>query len=294
MAARPLSRRSFLALSGGVVLLAACGGDDDSGASDAGSTGPGSSASAGEYTELSPGVVSSDLHVSREPQRLAFAMLAKEGYASGGPARIAIAPPGETPTDFTPATLHANGLPDERGIYVADVVLPTAGNWQGLVEYAGEELPFAFAVRAEAAAPVAGSLAPTDPSPTTTDALGVDPLCTRGPECPLHERSLADLVGKGRPVAVLFGTPQFCQTQYCGPVLDLMLPLVPEYPGIDFVHVEIYNDDTATTLVPTVEDWGLPSEPWFFTIDESGEIVGRLDGAFDTDELRAELDRLTA
>jgi hypothetical protein len=46
--------------------------------------------------------------------------------------------------------------------------------------------------------------------------------------------------------------------------------------------------------VPTVTDWGLDSEPWFFTIGPDGTIQERLDGAFATDEIRAALDRVVA
>jgi putative SOS response-associated peptidase YedK len=78
----------------------------------------------------------------------------------------------------------------------------------------------------------------------------------------LHDVSLADVIGTGRPVAALFATPALCQSQYCGPVLDEMLKIMDPFKDrITFVHTEIYQSLTGTALVPTVSAWGLKSEP---------------------------------
>jgi hypothetical protein len=287
----PLSRRSFLALSGGVVLLAACGsGDDPSGGSPGTTAGDGHHHDHDGFTDLSPGVLSSDLYATETPQRLAFAMLAKEGYASGGDVRLAVAPPGETPQEFLPTTLHAEGLPERRGVYVAEMTLPVAGVWSGIAERDGERIEFAFQVHGTPRAPVIGAAAPTAASPTPAAPLGVDPICTREPMCDLHERSLDTLIGAGRPVVVLFATPARCASQYCGPVLDTLLPLVAEFADrVDVVHVDIYRDLRSDAVSPTVEAWGLPSEPWLYRVEGDGTISARLDGAFGTDEIRAVL-----
>jgi hypothetical protein len=284
------SRRSFLALAGGAVLLAACGGDDDRSVD---ATGPTTTT---DPNALTPGLLSSDLYVSPQPQRLAFVLFtAQRASASGPPATLTITPPKGTASAPMPAKLHTEGLPDKRGVYVVEPTLDTAGIYQGTIEVEGSRLELPFQVGAKAQAPVAGATAPTAASPTTTNPLGVKPLCTRDPQCPLHQKSLADLVGKGRPVAVMFATPALCQTQYCGPVLDTLLPFAKEYADrIDFVHVEIYKDGTATTLVPTVETWNLSSEPWLFGIDPTGKVTARLDSAFSTDEIRTLLDGLVA
>lgn len=280
------SRRSFLGLTGGVVLLAACGGDDNGGERGA----PTSAPHTGALTELAPGVLSSDLYASESPQRFLYAGLAKEGYASVGDTRLAVAPPGETPTEFVTTTLQTEGLPERRGVYRAELVLPVAGVWNGIVDFGDEQTEFVFQVKEAPAAVPVGAEGPRAASPTAADSLGVDPICTRTPPCPLHDRSLDELIGAGRPVAVLFATPARCASQYCGPVLDQLLPLVDGYPGIDVVHVEIYRDDRSDDLVPTVAEWGLPSEPWLYVVDGAGTVTARLDGAFATPELRAALD----
>ena len=91
----------------------------------------------------------------------------------------------------------------------------------------------------------------------------------------------------------MFATPARCQTQYCGPVLDTMLPMVATYSDrIDFVHVEIYKNNQTTDVVPAVGAWGLGGEPWLFGIDSGGLVTARLDGAFDATEIQALLDGL--
>lgn len=281
------SRRSFIGLAGGAVLLAACGNDSD------GERATPTSGGHDELTELAPGVLSSDLYASDVPQRFLYAGLAKEGYASIGGTRLAVAPPNDAPTDFVSTTLQTEGLPERRGVYRTELLLPVAGVWNGIVDFDGEQTDFVFQVNEAPAAIPVGAAAPRAASPTTSEALGVDPICTRDPVCGLHERSLDTLLGAGRPVAVLFATPARCASQYCGPVLDQLLPLVGDYPGIDVAHVEIYRDNRTDELVPTVAEWGLPSEPWLYVVDGDGTVAARLDGAFATPELRAVLDSVT-
>jgi hypothetical protein len=287
-----LSRRNFLGLAGGAILLAACGSDDSSGDAASGTL---DHEHGEELTDVSPGVVSSDLYATDTPQRLGFVLVAKEGFASQGPARVAVAPDGTTPTNFVDTTLHEAGLPARRGVYVADVVFDREGIWQGVCERDGENLPFAIQVKAEADAPTIGVAAPTAVSPTVANPLDVDPICTRDPLCPLHDQSLDSVIGKGRPVAVLFATPARCTTQYCGPVLDSLLPLVDTYRDrVDIVHVDIYKNLRTIETSPTVTAWALPSEPWLFGVDGTGVITARLDGAFGQDEMRTVLESLAA
>ena len=114
------------------------------------------------------------------------------------------------------------------------------------------------------------------------------------PPCPLHAQSLSDVIGAGKPVAVMFATPALCQTATCGPVLNQLLSLRKAYADrVTFVHVEIYRSNKGATVAPTVAAWNLPGEPWLFTIDGRGTVRGRLDGAFGRDEIRQELDALS-
>jgi hypothetical protein len=282
-----VTRRAFLAASGGalgaVALTRAAGASLLT------------SVPQQNSKALSPLVLSSDLYASPEPQRLAFAIAKGSRYASGAPARVALAPPGADEGQVYDTTLHREGLPKGRGVYIAEAVLDTAGAWNALAITRGKRVPFAVEVKPQPEAPATGTPAPRAPSPTKADTLGVKPICTRRPQCPLHQVSLADVIGTGTPVAVMFATPALCQSMYCGPVLDELLDIRAPFEGaVTFVHVEIYKSKTGAELSPTVEAWGLPSEPWFFTIDGAGTIASRLDGAFGGDEMQANLEALTA
>lgn len=284
MPPEPVSRRTFLTATGGLVVAAA-------GVSAAGLSAAGASPT--KSPPISPLVLSSDLYASPEPQRLTFALAKGRRYASFAPAKVALAPPESSDGTVYATELHKQGLPKGRGIYVADVVLPTEGAWNALAITGGKRVPFAIQVKPQAEAPVTGAAAPNAPSPTTVDPLGVKPICTRRPACPLHDQSLSDVVGTGRPVAALFATPALCQSQYCGPVLDELLKIMPGYRDrVTFVHVEIYRSNRGVALSPTVEAWGLPSEPWLYGIDGTGTITGRLDGAFGGDEMTDLIDTL--
>jgi len=240
--------------------------------------------------------MSSDLYKSPQPQRVAFALQNSNGqFASGPPARFALVRPDGKSLPPVAATLHTAGLPKGRGVYVADVVLDTAGNWPSAALIGGKQLSLAFPVAETATAPAPGTAAPRAASPTTANTLGVDPICTRDPVCPLHAVSLDTVIGKGRPVAVMFATPARCTSRYCGPALDNLLTLVPKYQSaLTFVHVEIYRNSSTEDLIPTVSAWNLASEPWLFGVDGAGNVVGRLDSGMGQDEMDALLAKLAA
>lgn len=269
------SRRGFLAASAGAALVGTLGWPDVAGA-----TRPAAS------TALSALLVSNDLYVSPTPQRVAFVVYRGPTPDSGATARLGLAPPGAVQGEIVTAVKMATGLPKGRGVYVVDAVLDQPGTYQGEVLYQGHRLPLALEVKATADAPVPGETASRAASPTKANPLGVNPICTRQPPCSLHAVSLSDVVGAGKPVAVLFATPALCQTRYCGPVLNELLAASASFESqISFVHVEIYQSLTGTQEAPTVLAWGIPYEPFFFTIDGTGVIRGRLDSAFGRDEI---------
>lgn len=269
------SRRAFLAAAGGVTLAGVAGVPRLAGA-----TIPETS------TALSALLVSNDLYATSMPQRVAFVIYRGPTPATGAPAQLALAPPGSSQGLIAPARQMNAGLPKGRGVYVIDAVLDQAGTYKGEVLVRGQRLPLALEVKATADAPAVGSQASRTPSPTPQQPLGVNPICTRQPPCPLHAGSLSDVIGTGRPVAVLFATPALCQTRYCGPVLDeLLVARKPFEDRVTFVHVEIYTSNTGNTETPTVQAWNIPFEPFFYTVDGAGVIRGRLDSAFGRDEL---------
>ena len=85
-----------------------------------------------------------------------------------------------------------------------------------------------------------------------------------------------------KPVALLFATPQLCQSRVCGPVVDIALQLKARYGDrIEFIHQEVYVDnDVKKGLRPPLKAFHLPTEPWLFVVDKDGRITARLEGSF--------------
>ena len=279
------SRRSFLATTGGLALAGMVGLPRTAGA-----------ARPDRSSALSALLVSNDLYVSSAPQRVAFVVYRGPTPASGPTARLALAPPGSTQGQIVTAVPMKTGLPKNRGVYVVEAVLNQPGVYPGEVLTQGHRLPMSLQVKATSDAPASGAAASRAPSPTPQSPLGVNPICTRQPACPLHAVSLSDVIGTGRPVAALFATPALCQTRYCGPVLNELLSVhAPYQDRVTFVHVEIYRTLTGgNEESPTVQAWNIPYEPFLFTIDGTGIIRGRLDAAFGRDEITPLLDALVA
>ncbi len=285
MAAPTPSRRSFLATAGGLALGGMVGWPRTAGA-----------ARPDRSSALSALLVSNDLYVSSAPQRVAFVVYRGPTPASGPTARLALAPPGSAQGQIVTAVPMKTGLPKNRGVYVVDAVLNQPGVYPGEVITQGHRLPMSLQVKATPDAPAIGAAASRAPSPTPQSPLGVNPICTRQPACPLHAVSLSDVIGTGLPVAALFATPALCQTRYCGPVLNELLSVRAQYQDrVTFVHIEIYRTLTGgNEESPTVQAWNIPYEPFFFTIDGTGIIRGRLDAAFGRDEITPLLEALVA
>jgi hypothetical protein len=282
---RALSRRAFLggglAAAGGLVLAGTSMGN----------------AVALDTKTFFPSVLSSDLYATPGQQRFVMA-LAHSGsgghrYASGPSVTLQFQSPEGKRTPVMKTIYDRAGLPKGRGVYVTYPVFDTPGIWKAQAKAQGQKIPFSVQINAAPVTMVAGQVAPRAASPTPTDPLGVKPICTRQPSCPLHTQSLATVIGAGKPVAALFATPARCQSQYCGPVLDELLTVMKPYQDrVTFVHTEIYRSATGTELVPTLAAWGIETEPWLFGVDGAGTIQSRIDGAFGGNEMRALLDAL--
>ena len=124
------------------------------------------------------------------------------------------------------------------------------------------------------------------PPKVETDTLGsargdVASIDTRVPPSDMHAKSFADVVGR-KPVALLFATPQLCQSRVCGPVIDVALELKAKYGDrVEFIHQEVYADnDPNKGLREPLQRFNLPTEPWLFIVGRDGRITARLEGSF--------------
>jgi hypothetical protein len=100
------------------------------------------------------------------------------------------------------------------------------------------------------------------------------------------------VLGK-RPVALLFSTPQLCQSRVCGPVTDIAVELERTYgKQVTFIHEEVYVDNQVNTgLRPQLRAFGLQTEPWLFTFDRQDKVAARLEGAFGVNAFRGAVQR---
>ena len=107
------------------------------------------------------------------------------------------------------------------------------------------------------------------------------------PPSDMHDVDFADVVGK-KPVALLFSTPQLCQSQVCGPVTDIELQMKSKYGDqMDFIHQEVYVDnDINKGLREPLQQFNLPTEPWLFVVDKKGKITARLEGSIGVHAVR--------
>jgi len=199
-----------------------------------------------------------------------------------------------------PATVRGAGL--AKPFVAVEWAPPAAGFYELTATYDGVDLtPVAIQVfdPDEPTFPQLDAPLTIVTTPTVSGPAGVDPICTADPPCPLHAVDLAAQRTTGRPVAVLVSTPAFCQTQACGPVLELIVAATARRPYIDAIHVEVYANPNQVdsiaqaTIAPAVEAWGFTFEPTLMVVDAGGVLVRRLDLIFDGDEIAAALDAVS-
>ncbi len=292
-----------MALGGLVAVggLAACGGDDD----DAGADDQDATTEASESAlVLQLMADSASSLVVGEPARLPVGISDANGaLVEDGPDTLTVAIQDEDGNEVEAGIEVAKrdrGL--TRAYYPVAFTTPAVGFYRIVSETDGQPLEAAFEVRdpETLVIPRPGQPLPPTPTPTTADARGVDPICTKEPACPLHEVDLESVLGTA-PVAALVSTPAFCQTAICGPVLDLFVEAAEATPDVTFVHVEVYEsaeeveaEGPDATLAPAVAAWQLPYEPCLFLVAADGTVAERLDVIYDADELAEALARLTA
>ena len=138
--------------------------------------------------------------------------------------------------------------------------------------------------------PAVGEPAPKARTDTVASAGGdVEAIDTRRPTSDMHG-DFSKVVGD-KPVALLFATPQLCQSRVCGPVVDVALQQRARYGDqVEFIHQEVYtgNDPDKGVRKP-MQEFKLPTEPWLFVVGGDGKITARLEGSFGLDAVERAL-----
>lgn len=183
----------------------------------------------------------------------------------------------------------ADATNEISAIYEAEVPLPKPGKWYVLAVTRNQGKLFGAASQLEVSAsdsiPAVGEKAPAIATDTLASAGGdIDSIETRVPPDDMHDVSFEDVAGR-KPVALLFATPQLCQTRVCGPVVDIAAQMKKTYGDrMDFIHQEVYVENMVDKgLRPPLESFRLSTEPWLFTVDADGRVAARLEGSFGND-----------
>lgn len=302
------SRRAFLIGSAGALGvislggLAACSKSSDSSSKPSGGT-SGSTIDPDSKVLITSFPFQGGYAVAGIPQRLVFLVGTAKGapITTGAPERLEFTLSYEGRQVGEPIVVerHADGVP--MPYYPLRTTFDSPGTYTIATSIDGKEAKRDLAV--SEASQVAllqpgQAMKPVD-TPTPDDHRGVDPICTRDPQCPLHTPTLTEALGASKPIALLIGSPAYCQTGVCGPVLDLLIEQRATFPDITMLHAEVYKDAAATGNIanaqatPIIEAYGLTFEPTLFLADASGKIVERLDNIFDATEVRNALERIT-
>jgi hypothetical protein len=291
-----------------LAFAAACGGDDDNG--DNGDGTPSGEETPANESTLRPVPGNTDFVVG--PIRFAFGLIDDETNE----------PVLEDPDTSVFIRFHYNGevqheqdavfvwaIPDENGFWTANLDLTEAGAWVGeaVVTRGGKEesVGFQFTVQEDSDVPGVGDPAPPTENATSATQPNIVQLTTdTSPDERLYQMTVTQALEGGRAFLVIFGTPAFCETRFCGPVLDNVKTVLPEFEDrANFIHIEPYELDETGELVieagervpaqPTL-DWKLRTEPWVYIVRADGTISSRFEGTASVEELTQALNEALA
>lgn len=301
------------------MLLASCSSGDEGGVPpEDGGTGQGLVVQVANY----------ELLAGRENRFIAGLLTEDNLFVSGGTVNMRFSPfpeagAGGLVTEATGTFLHideGHGPPPARvtvgpasigrGVYSANpVAFDRDGTWQVEVEadLGGGDVrtaTAAFQVVPEPRVPAPGEKAPRTENliigSKGAPAVAVDSRAETAegiPDPELHETTIAGAIEAGRPALVVFSTPVYCVSRFCGPITDMVAGLAQEYGDrAAFIHVEIWRDFQNKVVNKGAAEWVLRdddlTEPWIFLIGSDGRIVARWDNVATPEEIEPLLNDL--
>jgi hypothetical protein len=206
----------------------------------------------------------------------------------------------------TVAGVYLPTIPQLPGLYRAQVDFGRAGVWGLEVETTEQDGSvrtgrMLFSVRETSSTPPIGGQAPASDTPTADTTAEIELISTDDDPNPAFYRlSVAQALEEHWNFLLVFATPAFCRTATCGPALDIVKEVAPEFDGlVEVIHVEPYElemvdgqlqpvlRDGQLVPVPSVVQWGLLTEPMIFAVSSDGTITAKLEGVASADEIRA-------
>ena len=327
---RPTSTRHIsmlLAAILGAAVLAACGGSDGAGG-DAPAEVDFSARAVGEAfnPDVQPQIINSALAVG--PNRVIVALFTADidlvhdaegvlrlyrldeagmgAFASEHLLRRATIA-GESEHEHSDGSTHLHDDPFAT-VYLAHVDFPETGKWGVAfsIEVGDERydqlLASPVVVLDRTPEPGVGDPLPASTHLTLRDVADVSEInSSQDPIAAMNELTVAEALQTGKPVLVAIATPAFCQSRFCGPMMDgVVHPLYEEFSDrVQFVHIEPFLLDEARNNqrlvpVPIMAEWRLRTEPWIFIADADGAVVAKFEGITTVDEVRETLTSLLA
>ena len=326
---RPLCPRRVAALAAialGAAILAACGGEDEHGEAPAEVDFSAQAVGEAFNPDIQPQVINSALALG--PNRVIVALFTSElglvhdaegvlrlyrlddagiGTFEGEHLLRRATITGETTHKHADGSDHLHEDPLAT-VYLASVDFPATGKWGVALSITTEEAQYDQLL--------AGPLVVLDrtPEPGIGDPLPASTHLTLGdvddvaeinssmePIAAMNELTVAEALRTGKPVLVAIATPAFCQSRFCGPMMDEVVhPLYEEFSDrVQFVHVEPFllaeaRNNQRLVPVPLMAEWRLLTEPWIFVADADGSVVAKFEGITTVEEVRETLAPLVA
>ena len=201
-------------------------------------------------------------------------------------------------------------MAEGQGVFVAQVNFDAAGPanvsepafWELRITTtnAGDavEASALVSVKDAPSTPAIGAPAPASVTPKASEVEDLATITTADPPDPdLYELSIHEALAEEKPLVVSFSTPAFCISATCGPQVEVLSEMKDRLKDqANFIHVEVFEDPhlieggrPSGGLVPSVDEWGLPTEPWTFVVDKEGRVRSKFEQFTSAEELEAAL-----
>ena len=186
--------------------------------------------------------------------------------------------------------VHKHGGADDNRVgYYVKVKFDHGGPWGIAVEATLKDgtkgvSSVGFLVDEKPAIPAPGQAAPKSDNLTKKDVANIAEIDSGTPPNDMHDVKIKDAIAAGRPMVIVFSTPAFCTSRFCGPVNEEVEALQAKYRDrVDFVHIEIWRSFDRKELNPTAREWlirpdGGLSEPFVYIVGKNGVIYDRYEG----------------
>ena len=158
-----------------------------------------------------------------------------------------------------------------------------------------------FSVKSQSNTPGIGNPVPASVTLRGSDVEDLATVTSSGvPDPDLYRLSIDEALAEDKPLVVVFATPAFCVSAACGPQVEVISQLKNRFSEeANFIHVEVFADPhlieggrPSSGFVPSVEEWGLPTEPWTFIINKDGLMHSKFEAFATLEELEESLREL--